>query len=316
MSSAEPRPPEQGSAYDILGAPPSADARELKLRYHQIAREWHPDISTRADAGAVFARIAQAYEIVTHPQQKLVYDFVIANEIPLSAPDRFQAFYAKASKIDILIRHRHRIGWAITGVLAGSAALARWSCLPRKGATHPELASAPDDSAATSAVSFTSDAPTHPLASASHAAGGGLAGAACGGGAILAHGVSGALGARLTLAAAAGGALGGRILATWLEARIGHMRVLRTRAAGWLLEHGREICELAGGGVGLLLLRRASPALRLVESHLRALRAGTLGVLAGQLVGRLAVRDHDHAGAGPDFGPSARLCSHVSERRL
>ena len=112
--------------------------------------------------------------------------------------------------------------------------------------------------------------------------------AGTGAGGMLALGAAGASGARFTVAAAAGGALLGRTLTALLETGVGRMRSMRTRAARTVAANGRQLCELAGAAVGLLLLRRASPALKLAEAHLAALRAGLLGGAAGHGVGRLA----------------------------
>jgi len=287
VSSASWRPPTEGTAYEVLGVAPSADARELKARYYKIARAWHPDVSKHSDAPVVFARITQAYEIVTHPQQRLVYDFVLANEIPLTTPDRFLSFYATANRIDALIRYRHSIGWAIAGTAGALVVAARWRSLrPPPLAETAEMADAP----ATPAVPATATAAPRPSVAA-----GGLLGAAGGSGVMLALGVAGAPGARFTLVASAAGALGGRALTAWLEARVGRMRTLSTRTVEALATNGQPLCEASGAAIGLLLLRRASPALRLAEAHLRAARVALLGALGGHVVGRLSV----HSGESP-----------------
>ena len=290
VHSASWRPPTEGTAYEVLGVAPSADARELKARYYKIARAWHPDVSKHSDAPVVFARITQAYEIVTHPQQRLVYDFVLANEIPLTTPDRFLSFYATASRIDALIRHRHSIGWAIAGTAGALVVAARWRSLrPPPLAETVEMADAPVAPAAPAAPVTATAAPRPSIAA------GGLLGAAGGSGVMLALGVAGAPGARFTLVASAAGALGGRALTAWLEARVGRMRTLSTRTAEALATHGRPLCEASGAVIGLLLLRRASPALRLAEAHLRVARVALLGALGGHVVGRLSV----HSGESP-----------------
>ena len=76
------------SAYEMLGLATDADAHAIKQAYYRIARTWHPDVSTHADAKEVFGHISRAHEILTHPQQRTVYDFVLMNDIPLAAPSR------------------------------------------------------------------------------------------------------------------------------------------------------------------------------------------------------------------------------------
>ena len=55
-----------------------------------------------------------------------MYDFVLSNELPFSAPERFQAFYARASRLDFVIRRRHAFGWLIAGCIGFKLAQRRY----------------------------------------------------------------------------------------------------------------------------------------------------------------------------------------------
>ena len=125
--SAEGRPPLDGTAYEVLGVSPGSDERALKQRYYRIARKWHPDVSKHKDAQAVFARVGHAYQILSDPQQRLVYDFVLTNDLPLGTLDRFQRFYATASRFEFFIRHRHTAAWALVGGVGIAVARMRWA---------------------------------------------------------------------------------------------------------------------------------------------------------------------------------------------
>ncbi|CAB1323117.1 unnamed protein product [Coregonus sp. 'balchen'] len=58
--------------YDILGVSPSASENDLKKAYRKLAKEFHPD--KNPDAGDKFKEISFAYEVLTNPEKKELYD--------------------------------------------------------------------------------------------------------------------------------------------------------------------------------------------------------------------------------------------------
>lgn len=66
--------------YEVLGVPRDADDATLKKAYRKGAVKWHPDKWTgksdeeRKQAEEKFKAIAEAYEVLTDPEQKAVYD--------------------------------------------------------------------------------------------------------------------------------------------------------------------------------------------------------------------------------------------------
>lgn len=66
--------------YDVLDVPEVATGDEIKDAYHKLARQYHPDrfhqgdAGLRAEIGSAFARIAQAYEILSNAGQRATYD--------------------------------------------------------------------------------------------------------------------------------------------------------------------------------------------------------------------------------------------------
>lgn len=60
--------------YAILGVKPSDDIKAIKTAYRRLARKFHPDVSTEADAEARFKDVAEAYEVLKDNERRAEYD--------------------------------------------------------------------------------------------------------------------------------------------------------------------------------------------------------------------------------------------------
>src|SRR5215475_2559919 len=60
--------------YEVLGLRRGASTAEVKSAYRRLARKYHPDVSASADAGARFVQINQAYQILSDPVRRSIYD--------------------------------------------------------------------------------------------------------------------------------------------------------------------------------------------------------------------------------------------------
>lgn len=60
--------------YKVLGVTPESNEDEIKKAYRKLALKFHPDKNSDADAEDRFKEIAEAYEILTDPQKRNIYD--------------------------------------------------------------------------------------------------------------------------------------------------------------------------------------------------------------------------------------------------
>lgn len=64
--------------YQLLGLPRIATQEQIKLAYRALAKTLHPDVNPSKDAAKKFARLAAAYEILSHTDSRRVYDRKLA----------------------------------------------------------------------------------------------------------------------------------------------------------------------------------------------------------------------------------------------
>ncbi|KAM7498034.1 hypothetical protein LguiA_022448 [Lonicera macranthoides] len=62
--------------YKILGVDKGASEDDLKKAYRKLAMKWHPDKNpnNKKDAEAMFKQISEAYDVLSDPQKRAVYD--------------------------------------------------------------------------------------------------------------------------------------------------------------------------------------------------------------------------------------------------
>lgn len=60
--------------YEVLGVKKNATADEIKSAFRNLARKYHPDINKEKSAEAKFKEINEAYEVLSDPEKRRLYD--------------------------------------------------------------------------------------------------------------------------------------------------------------------------------------------------------------------------------------------------
>ena len=60
--------------YSLLGVPRDASDEDIKKAYRKLAMKYHPDVATEEGSADMFKKIGEAYEVLSDPQKKQIYD--------------------------------------------------------------------------------------------------------------------------------------------------------------------------------------------------------------------------------------------------
>lgn len=60
--------------YEVLGLKKGATDQEIKSAYRKLAKKYHPDVDPSPDAKKKFEEIGEAYQVLSDPEKKKLYD--------------------------------------------------------------------------------------------------------------------------------------------------------------------------------------------------------------------------------------------------
>jgi molecular chaperone DnaJ len=60
--------------YEVLGVARNASDDDIKKAFRRLARQYHPDVNRDKDAEARFKEVNEAYEVLSDPQKRQMYD--------------------------------------------------------------------------------------------------------------------------------------------------------------------------------------------------------------------------------------------------
>ncbi len=75
----------QRNYYEVLGLPPGATPDQIKKKYRELARKFHPDVvQDKALGQRVFSQINQAYRILGDPDRRAQYNTTLTATPPVN----------------------------------------------------------------------------------------------------------------------------------------------------------------------------------------------------------------------------------------
>jgi DnaJ-class molecular chaperone len=75
---------EKVNYYAVLNVPRTAGEQQIRQRFHELARERHPDrapASRKAAAEAEFQLLTMAYNVLTNPERRAAHDFDLDSKV-------------------------------------------------------------------------------------------------------------------------------------------------------------------------------------------------------------------------------------------
>ena len=114
--------------YGVLGVRRDAPPDEIKKAYRRLARELHPDVNPDPQTQERFKEITQAYEVLSDPEKRQMYDQGVDPFAPNGGRRAARAFGPPGS--------RSATSWTRSSAPGRTAAAAR-AAGPAAAATRP-----------------------------------------------------------------------------------------------------------------------------------------------------------------------------------
>src|SRR5512138_1665635 len=89
----------QQDYYALLGISRDASPEEIKKAYFEAAQRLHPDKNTAAGETELFLDVQQAYEVLSNPKRRALYDATLPPEIEVVLPYQYNILYSRPNLI-------------------------------------------------------------------------------------------------------------------------------------------------------------------------------------------------------------------------
>ena len=89
--------PDQQDYYEILGVARDASQEEIKRAYFQAAQKLHPDKNTAAGETELFIGVQQAYEVLSNPKRRTLYDATLPPQEKIILPYQYRFTLSRPS---------------------------------------------------------------------------------------------------------------------------------------------------------------------------------------------------------------------------
>jgi len=93
--------PEPRDYYSILGVARNASQEEIKRAYFEAAQKLHPDKNTAAGETELFLGAQQAYETLSNPKRRALYDATLPPQTKIALPYEYNLIYSRPSMVHL-----------------------------------------------------------------------------------------------------------------------------------------------------------------------------------------------------------------------
>ena len=93
--------PEQQDYYAILGVARDASQEDIKHAYFVAAQKLHPDKNTAAGETELFLGAQQAYETLSNPKRRALYDATLPSQKKIFLPYEHNFIYSRTSMVHL-----------------------------------------------------------------------------------------------------------------------------------------------------------------------------------------------------------------------
>ena len=93
--------PEQQDYYSVLGVSRDASQEEIKRAYFEAAQKLHPDKNTAAGETELFLGAQQAYEALSNPKRRALYDATLPPQKKISLPYEYKLIHSRPNMVHL-----------------------------------------------------------------------------------------------------------------------------------------------------------------------------------------------------------------------